>query len=90
MHVGRGIAIVTDAMVIDCYHLRCLLLAEHTQRVVHRSAKMHLREEKWWIFPRNFVEIKRYEKGTSDKEVILRDAIKIYEAGGPDAGKKGK
>ena len=32
---------------------------------------------------------KDWEDVSKDMEVILRDAIKIYEAGGPDAGKKG-
>ena len=32
---------------------------------------------------------KDWEDVSKDMEVILRDAVKIYEAGGPDAGKKG-
>ncbi len=32
---------------------------------------------------------KDWEDVSKDMEVVLRDALKIYEAGGPDAGKKG-
>ena len=34
-------------------------------------------------------QYKDWEDVSKDMEVVLRDALKIYEAGGPDAGKKG-